>query len=78
MIHAASPPTPSRPAISRPRSPTPSDATPNSSSVLKAATLRGWEKPEDLPGIAVFLAFETGAYITGQEPCADGGPATAT
>ena len=35
--------------------------------------LRRWGTPRDLAGIAVFLASEAGAYITGQELFIDGG-----
>jgi gluconate 5-dehydrogenase len=35
--------------------------------------LRRWGKPEDLAGIAVFLASAAGSYITAQEICVDGG-----
>jgi gluconate 5-dehydrogenase len=35
--------------------------------------LRRWGKPRDLAGIAVLLASEAGAYITGQEIAVDGG-----
>ena len=35
--------------------------------------LRRWGQPQDLAGIAVFLASEAGAYITGQELYVDGG-----
>ena len=39
--------------------------------------LRRWGQPDDLAGIAVFLASAAGAYITGQELYVDGGLATA-
>lgn len=39
--------------------------------------LRRWGQPDDLAGIAVFLASEAGAYVTGQELYVDGGLATA-
>ncbi len=39
--------------------------------------LRRWGQPQDLAGIAVFLASAAGAYITGQELYVDGGLATA-
>jgi gluconate 5-dehydrogenase len=35
--------------------------------------LRRWGEPRDLAGIAVLLASEAGAYITGQEIAVDGG-----
>jgi gluconate 5-dehydrogenase len=35
--------------------------------------LRRWGKPHDLAGVAVLLASEAGAYITGQEIAVDGG-----
>jgi gluconate 5-dehydrogenase len=35
--------------------------------------LRRWGKPRDLAGIAVLLASEAGAYITGQDIAVDGG-----
>jgi gluconate 5-dehydrogenase len=35
--------------------------------------LRRWGKPRDLAGVAVLLASEAGAYITGQEIAVDGG-----
>ena len=39
--------------------------------------LRRWGQPQDLAGIAVFLASPAGSYITGQELYVDGGLATA-
>ena len=39
--------------------------------------LRRWGTPADLAGIAVFLASQAGAYVTGQELYVDGGLATA-
>jgi gluconate 5-dehydrogenase len=39
--------------------------------------LRRWGQPQDLAGIAVFLASAAGAYVTGQELYVDGGLATA-
>jgi gluconate 5-dehydrogenase len=38
--------------------------------------LRRWGRPRDLAGIAVLLASEAGAYITGQEIAVDGGLTT--
>jgi gluconate 5-dehydrogenase len=35
--------------------------------------LRRWGRPRDLAGVAVLLASEAGAYITGQEIAVDGG-----
>ena len=39
--------------------------------------LRRWGQPEDLAGIAIFLASPAGSYLTGQELYIDGGLATA-
>jgi len=41
--------------------------------VNSRTALRRWGKPRDLAGIAVLLASEAGAYITGQEIVVDGG-----
>jgi gluconate 5-dehydrogenase len=41
--------------------------------VNSRTALRRWGKPRDLAGIAVLLASEAGAYITGQEIAVDGG-----
>jgi gluconate 5-dehydrogenase len=41
--------------------------------VNKRTALGRWGKPRDLAGIAVMLASEAGAYITGQEISVDGG-----
>ncbi len=38
--------------------------------------LRRWGRPRDLAGLAVLLASEAGAYITGQEIAVDGGLTT--
>ena len=35
--------------------------------------LRRWGRPRDLAGVAVFLASEAGAYVTGQQIVVDGG-----
>ncbi len=44
--------------------------------VNSRVALRRWGKPRDLAGIAVLLASEAGAYITGQEIAVDGGLTT--
>ena len=44
--------------------------------VNSRVALRRWGKPRDLAGIAVLLASEGGAYITGQEIAVDGGLTT--
>jgi gluconate 5-dehydrogenase len=41
--------------------------------VNSRTALRRWGKPRDLAGIAVLLASEAGAYITGQDIAVDGG-----
>ncbi len=41
--------------------------------VNSRVALRRWGKPRDLAGVAVLLASEAGAYITGQEIAVDGG-----
>jgi gluconate 5-dehydrogenase len=44
--------------------------------VNSRVALRRWGKPRDLAGVAVLLASEAGAYITGQEIVVDGGFST--
>jgi gluconate 5-dehydrogenase len=44
--------------------------------VNSRVALRRWGEPRDLAGIAVLLASEAGAYITGQEIAVDGGLTT--
>jgi gluconate 5-dehydrogenase len=44
--------------------------------VNSRVALRRWGKPRDLAGVAVLLASEAGAYITGQEIAVDGGLTT--
>lgn len=44
--------------------------------VNSRVALRRWGKPRELAGIAVLLASEAGAYITGQEIAVDGGLTT--
>ena len=44
--------------------------------VNSRVALRRWGRPRDLAGIAVLLASEAGAYITGQEIAVDGGLTT--
>jgi NAD(P)-dependent dehydrogenase (short-subunit alcohol dehydrogenase family) len=38
--------------------------------------LRRWGKPSDLKGLAVFLASDASAYVTGQQIAVDGGLTT--
>jgi gluconate 5-dehydrogenase len=38
--------------------------------------LRRWGKPRDLAGLAMLLASEAGAYVTGQQIAVDGGLTT--
>lgn len=44
--------------------------------VNSRVALRRWGRPRDLAGLAVLLASEAGAYITGQEIAVDGGLTT--
>jgi gluconate 5-dehydrogenase len=44
--------------------------------VNSRVALRRWGKPRDLAGVAVLLASQAGAYITGQEIAVDGGLTT--
>jgi gluconate 5-dehydrogenase len=44
--------------------------------VNSRVALRRWGKPRDLAGVAVLLASDAGAYITGQEIVVDGGFST--
>jgi gluconate 5-dehydrogenase len=44
--------------------------------VNSRVALRRWGKPRDLAGLAVLLASEAGAYITGQDIAVDGGLTT--
>ncbi len=41
--------------------------------IVGRTPLRRWGKPEDLAGIAVFLASPASAYVTGQQIVVDGG-----
>lgn len=41
--------------------------------IVGRTPLRRWGRPEDLAGVAVFLASPSGAYVTGQQIVVDGG-----
>ena len=44
--------------------------------VNSLVALRRWGKPSDLKGLAVFLASDASAYVTGQQIAVDGGLTT--